>query len=222
MAKFHEKQRAIDLRQEGKSYGDIRAELGVSKSTLSVWLREYPLSATRVRELRGDKKKIERYQRTRAAKRSRQLEELFVDEKRRMLPLKVRDIEIGGLFLFWGEGAKTRMTTLSIANTDPSAIHAFIRWLKICYGIDAERVVFRLHLYADMHIDTEVMFWSRALGVSRIQFKKTYIKKSARQSLTYRNGFGHGTCNAILYDAALTKRVLMRLRVLKEYFGPVA
>ena len=223
MAKSDEKKRALDLRREGKSYSDTRAEIGVSKSTLSNWLRDYPLSTARMRELRDwNQHKIERYRQTRKANMDRRLEDIFVDEKKRMLPLTVRDIRIGGLFLYWGEGAKTRMTSLSISNTDPAAIRAFIDWLKLCYDIDSRRIVFRLHLYADMDIEKEVGFWSRAIRVPQVQFKRPYIKRSARQSLTYRNGFGHGTCNAILCNAELAKRVLMQLRMLQEYFGPVA
>jgi len=38
MARIIDKQKAIKLRKQGKTYGQIRQELGISKSTLSDWL----------------------------------------------------------------------------------------------------------------------------------------------------------------------------------------
>jgi len=38
------KQKAISLREEGKSYGEINKILGIAKSTLSTWLKDLPIS----------------------------------------------------------------------------------------------------------------------------------------------------------------------------------
>jgi hypothetical protein len=43
-AKDDVRDHAVALRLQGKSYNDIRRELGVSKSTLSLWLRDVPLT----------------------------------------------------------------------------------------------------------------------------------------------------------------------------------
>ncbi|KKP80446.1 MAG: hypothetical protein UR81_C0028G0006, partial [Candidatus Levybacteria bacterium GW2011_GWB1_35_5] len=44
MARVIDRQRAIELRKQGKSYGQIKKQLGIAKSTLSDWLSKYPLS----------------------------------------------------------------------------------------------------------------------------------------------------------------------------------
>ncbi|HMO78169.1 MAG TPA: helix-turn-helix domain-containing protein [Candidatus Paceibacterota bacterium] len=49
MAKLHKRMLAEKMRHEGQSYSVIQKQLGVSKSTLSNWLREIPLSDTRLR-----------------------------------------------------------------------------------------------------------------------------------------------------------------------------
>src|SRR3990167_10785582 len=47
------KEKAIRLRIENQlGYGSIRAQVPVAKSTLSVWLRQFPLSEKRILELR--------------------------------------------------------------------------------------------------------------------------------------------------------------------------
>lgn len=69
------REQAINLRiTEELSYGEIRKRLGVPKSTLSYWLREFPLSEEKILELRrqGWKKneaKIERFRNAMRKKR---------------------------------------------------------------------------------------------------------------------------------------------------------
>lgn len=46
------RQLAIELRQNELSYSEIRKQLGIAKSTLSYWLRDFPLTKERVLELR--------------------------------------------------------------------------------------------------------------------------------------------------------------------------
>ena len=60
-----ERIKAIKLRKEGRSYSQIKKELRVSKSSLSLWLRQYPLSEKRLRELRDfNEQRIERFRNT--------------------------------------------------------------------------------------------------------------------------------------------------------------
>ena len=43
--------KALVLRKQRKSYSQIKAILGVSKSTLSTWLRAYPLTRKEINNL---------------------------------------------------------------------------------------------------------------------------------------------------------------------------
>jgi len=218
VAKRELQQRALALRKEGKSYMQIRELLDVSKGTLSIWLRDYPLSETRLRELRDwNERRIEKYRKTRQKTRERLLESIYKSEKTHILPLLKRDLFVGGLFLYWGEGSKSRMTELRMANTDPGVIKAFIKWL-ILLGIKRSKIKIRLYLYRDMNIREELLFWKNELSISPKQFLRPHIKKGLQRDITYKSGFKHGTCNAIVGDAMLSKQTLMGLQVLRDYF----
>lgn len=220
MAKFKEKQIALELRKSGKSYSQIKQILKVSKSTLSLWLKDFPLSQNRIRELRDwNQERIEHYRETRNKKREELLKEIYKKEQKEILPISKRDLFIGGLFLYWGEGGKTSLSDLTLSNTDPAIIKAFVRWAGKCLNFDRKKIKIRLHLYLDMNIKKEIDFWSKALKINISQFRKPYIKKSNRNSITYKNGHGHGTCNVIIGNAILAKRVLMGLEVIKNYFN---
>ena len=65
MALREKKSEAIRMRKEGASYSQIKEKIKVSKSSLSIWLRDMPLSEKRLRELRDwNATRIERFSNT--------------------------------------------------------------------------------------------------------------------------------------------------------------
>lgn len=219
MAKFKEKALALKLRREGKSYSQIKLALKVSKSTLSYWLRDLPLSKQRIRELRDwNEVRIERYRETRRRTKEVLLKKIYAEERFKILPLSKRDLFIAGLFLYWGEGSKTNDGQISISNTDPAVIKMALNWFQKILLIPKEKINIKLHLYTDMDVDREALFWSHSLKIPLSQFKNPYIKKSNREGITYKVGFGHGTCNLIVGNATLNKKVIMGLKVIRDYF----
>jgi len=220
MARILDKQKVIKLRLEGCSYSQIKKELGISKSTLSNWLKNYPLSEERIRELRDwSEKRIENYRETRRKNREKLLKDIYNEEKSKIFPLSKRDLFVAGLFLYWGEGAKTKDAEISLSNTNPTMAKFFIYWLENSLKVDRDKIKIRLHLYQDMNIEREFDFWEKELCVKKSQFTKPYIKNSNKSSITYKNGFGHGTCNITLGNALLMKRVLMGLKTIQDYFN---
>jgi len=106
MARILDREKAIQLRLKDKSYSQIKAELGISKSTLSGWLRNYPLSEERIRELRDhSSQRIERFRETMRKKHEVRLRAVYEEQKKVLLPLTKREFFIAGLFLYWGEGS---------------------------------------------------------------------------------------------------------------------
>ena len=219
MAKLKEKEKAIQLRKLGKSYREIRSLLPVSKGSLSLWLRDCPLSVGKMRELRDlSAIRIEHYRETRTQKRDAKLAGIYKTEKARILPLSKKELFIAGLFLYWGEGSKSTLSNyVAFSNTDPAMINFFIKWLEN-FGCERKKLVIRMHFYQDMDIIKETNYWAKTLGISRTQFKKPYIKESKFSSLSYKRGFGHGTCNVLVYDAMLGKKIMMGLKVLSDFF----
>lgn len=211
---------AIELRKLGKSYREIRSVLGVSKSTLSYWLRPFPLSMERLREVRDwNRKRIENYIATRRKKKEELLHQIYSEQEKVILPLSDRELFLGGLFLYWGEGAKSMRGEISISNTNPGIIKAFIQWAQQILKVDRGRIIVKLQLYSDMNPQKEMGIWAKELDIPLSQFRSPYFKTSKFNSLTYRRGFGHGTCNVFVRDATLAKKVFMALKVFENYFN---
>ena len=220
MARLRDHQKALELRTQGMSYSQIRDILGVSKSTLSPWLKDYPLSKERIGELRDhNEKRIERFRQTMQKKRNDRVEGVYTVQKKKLLPLSKRELLIAGLMLYWGEGTKSGTSALLLANTDPAMIKFFMRWIDKSFGISKNMLRIRLHLYKDMLVKDQLRYWSRELKIPTSQFSSPYIKKTTSVRINHKGGFGHGTCNIGVNSVPLKEKVLMSIKAIADAYA---
>ena len=216
MARKIDKQKAIAMRRKGMSYSQIKEKIKVSKSTLSGWLSDMPLSEKRIRELRDfSPQRIERYRNTMRSKKEARLNEVYKKVSYDIGKFSKRDLFLAGLFLYWGEGTKAQNSLVAITNTNPSLIKFFIKWLKL-FGVENKDLKVKLHLYSDMNIKESLDFWSKELKIPLSQFYKPYIKKTDSKSITYKNGFGKGTCSVILGSRDLWEYIMMSIKYISK------
>ncbi len=219
MALRQKRSEAIRMRKDGASYTQIKESLGVSKSTLSLWLRDMPLSEARMKEVRGNSAvRIERFRATMKAKRDKRLANVYQVVSKKIGKMNHKEMFIAGLFLYWGEGGKTTTTTTTISNTDPAVLKFFIAWLQ-SLGVATDKLRVKIHLYRDMDIEYETAYWSKTLGIPRKNFRNPYIKDSARSGLTYPQKFTHGTCNVYFENRDVMETVLMGLEYIRSEFA---
>ena len=219
MAHREKKVIALEMRRNGASYSMIKERVGVSKSTLSLWLRDMPLPEERIRELRDfSETRIERTRETKRRKKEVRLHGVREIAKKKIGTLSEREIFLAGLFLYWGEGGKTEPMATTVSNTDPSVLRFFILWLE-SLGVSRERLKVYVHLYSDMDIEKELEYWSKTLEIPLTQFRKPYIKKSKRSDITYTQNFTHGTCNVIYGNRDIAELVLQSLAHIQSMFA---
>jgi hypothetical protein len=216
MARKKDKQKALEYRSKGYSYSQIKDKLKVSKSALSGWLHDMPLSEKRIRELQADNPiRIERYRNTMQAKKDSRLNEVYKKVSKDINIFSKRDLFLAGLFLYWGEGTKAQNSLVALTNTNPSMLKFFIKWLKL-FGVKNKDLKVKLHLYSDMNIKESLDFWSKELRIPISQFYKPYVKRTNLKSITYKNGFGKGTCSVILGSRDLWEYILMSIKYISN------
>lgn len=205
------KEKAIKLRlEQGLSYGEILAEVPVAKSTLSEWLKYFPLSEEKILELkkRGSEKGVisrERFIITMRKKREERMKKVYDSCHERMLKIPKDAFFVAGLMLYLGEGSKTSYSKIALANTDPRIVNFFVKWLEEFMGICRSSLKAQLHLYSNMDIESETGFWENTLCFKREQLYKPYISKILRGSFTYKESFRHGTCS--VYFGSVEKKL---------------
>lgn len=206
---------ALRLRtEEGLSYAEIAARMGLRKSTLSYWLRDAQLSEEHRARLQ---QRLDENRAGFAARAwpvnqlrhatAREIAAAAGRESALSAPNDARVHELAFAMLYLGEGAKTG-NRLSIASMRADILRYTVWFIPTIYGVPAERIRCRLHLVqlAEMR-DTELRgWWSEALGLPLAQFRRSAYDRRERQTeLTddYR-----GVCEVVCLDTALQQRVM--------------
>ncbi len=216
MARRIDKNKAIKMRESGMSYSQIKSELGVSKSTLSLWLRDLPLSDARLRELRDfNQVRIEKTRLKKQQKQSMRLDSVANKASVDIGTISNRELLIAGFFLYWAEGSKSMNASIALTNTNPQMILFFIEWMRIM-GVSKGLLRVSLQLYSDMDPEKQLSYWSKKLRIDRSQFYNPRIKKSAHASITYTNGFGQGTCTVTFGSKKMKDLVMMGIKRLED------
>jgi transcriptional regulator with XRE-family HTH domain len=178
-AKDDLRDRARELRLQGWTYDQIEVELGCSKSSVSLWVRDLP--------------KPERRDPTEQAKlaaRKRWEHELAVrDEARQRTKaaaaeevgkLSDRELFIAGVALYWAEGTKdkpyARRERITFVNSDPDMIRVFLAWLDLL-GVQRERVGYRVMIHESADVEAAESYWADLVRADRNTFGKTTLKR---------------------------------------------
>jgi hypothetical protein len=111
--KLAEREQARRLRATGLPIADIAARLGVSKSSVSLWVRDVAFEP-RPLVTRGRRREPNALQRRRQA----QIDRLLAEGRDRVGRLSEREFLVAGVALYAGEGSK-RDGGIIFANSDP-------------------------------------------------------------------------------------------------------
>src|SRR3989344_8755115 len=170
------KNQAQSLRKTGKSYGDIASKLAVPKSTLSLWLRDFPLSQEQKTKLYT--KQIQILTLGPNSQRQRRIREInAILEKAKgeiQFPLSDQTLLLMGAALYWGEGSKGNK--MQVTNSDPALILFTIRWIEKVFGISSRELKAKLNIYPQQNELLIKKFWSSLTGIPIKNFGKSYVK----------------------------------------------
>jgi len=183
MAKYALRLKARELRKQGVSVNIIAKQLGVSKGSASLWVRDIILSVEQLEKLRNSELKGAELGRLRSALLQKQrrlnLLKTFQEEGAREIgSLSKRELLLTGLALYWSEGSK-KSGSFELCNSDPKMIKFFLYWLNKCFSIPLEQVKCRVGIN-EVHKERDDIvrnYWSEITGVPLSRFTKTSFKK---------------------------------------------
>jgi transcriptional regulator with XRE-family HTH domain len=201
-------------REQGLSYREIEALTGISRSTLSHWLRDIPLAPeqqARLNErLRANRAtfaarawKVNRDRYKRAREEACQSGANVIAE----LPNEVCVDELALAMLYLGDGSKSG-NRVQMASTNPAILRYFLWAVRSLYEVEEERLSFRLNLVeAARPLERKLLqWWTRELGCRRGQFIKTQF--DARSHRTRVTEDYHGVCTITYGSTYLQERIL--------------
>jgi hypothetical protein len=190
---------ARELRAQGFSYNEITARLGVSKSSVSLWVRDPPrhprlsYEENRRRSAEGARRYWADERQARAAQRADEVAAASSDVGN----LTDREVIIAGAIAYWCEGAKrkTRRGTERVVfvNSDPALIRFFLRFLATA-GVDHGDLTFRVHIHESADVEASQQFWLDLTGAFPSQFRRPTIKRHNPKTLRTNVGEGYHGC----------------------------
>lgn len=177
-----EKAAAVKLRKKGYSYTQIKKQIKVSKSTLSIWCRDVTLSIEQTeellkRKLRGSEKGRLISAKKNHEKRIEEINFLTSEGKKEVGKLTKRDRFLIGIALYAGEGTKNDKQTV-FSNSDPKLIKFMINWFREFTNISNEKIRGRLWIHKNRDELKAKKFWSELCSIPLEQFNKSYIAEN--------------------------------------------
>jgi hypothetical protein len=198
-AKDEVRARARALREEGRDYDEIAARLGVSKSSVSLWVRDLPTPARlsyeecRKRSVQGTQKywAVERPARAAARAPTRNAAAAEIGE------LTDREVLLIGAIAYWCEGTKSkpyrRHECVVFVNSDPALVLLFLRFAATA-GCVPSQFVFRVHIHENADIEAAQRFWLRTTGASPDQFRTPTLKRHNPKTMRKKVGAEYYGC----------------------------
>ncbi len=179
-----EKEKAVELRKKGFSYSEILNEIQVAKSSLSLWLKDLPLTEREKVILK--KRKDSNISRSRIKASS-------VLHTNRLNREKVWFKEAGdvynlfkdeplfhiGISLYWAEGAK-RSNQFLFVNTDKEMHKIMLRWIETFSSYRRGDCGYRLFIHKFYSHENCEGYWAKELKVSRTKFKLSVFKETTQ------------------------------------------
>lgn len=199
--KIDQQEQARVLRAQNLTLADIATRLGVSKSSVSLWVRDVPFTPSKRRH--GPHR---RPHPQRVAK-LREIEALNAEGRATFQVLNEQAFLAAGVALYAGEGAKTE-GAVRFANTDPAMVEFFCAWFRTFFTPDESRMRACVYLHEGLDIERTERFWSTLTRIPLAQFGKPYRAK-ADPSIR-RNKHAHG-CVYVNYSCSRTHRKIMGL-----------
>lgn len=210
--KLKERHQARELRAKAWTLQEIADELGVSRSSVSVWVRDVEFEPKPRSSGRSAKRQEEHPLHRR---KIAEVRELLDAGRRRLTSVSDEEFLVAGLALYAGEGAKTD-GTVAFANSDPRFIAFYMEWLRRFFDIDESRLRLRLYLHEELDIGKANAYWSTVTRIPMSQFMKPY--RAVRTSSKVRRTKHEFGCPRIDYSCSRTHRAIMGLvTALLEY-----
>lgn len=187
--------RARDLRSQGGRVQEIAAELGVSKSSVSLWVRDLPAPAPRsVEHVRMMSER-----RWAPVRRRRNIERLVTKARASASVGRVteRELYLIGVALYWAEGAKdkpySRRERVTFCNSDPTMVTTFLSWLLLM-GVESDRLRFRLQIHETADAKAAMHYWSDVVGHPLTSFTATSLKRHDPRTNRLHRGESYQGC----------------------------
>lgn len=223
MKKEYEKNEAIRLRsQQGLSYRQISKILSVSKSTLSIWLKDVPLTDEQKQVLKENDGRTN-FKNVHAKKGAISVKKKYLDLRKkyqqegREQARNNNILHVQGCMLYWAEGAKDK-NSVDFTNSDVTMMKLFLRFITECYHVPKTSIKVAINCYDDVHSKDEIeRYWLAELDLPISSLRKTTINNLPKSSANSKERkLEYGVCKIIVHNTQIIQNIY---GAIQEYCG---
>jgi transcriptional regulator with XRE-family HTH domain len=204
--------------EEGASIKEIAARLGVSTSSVSLWVRDIELTDDQLARLALANPAVNR-QRSGSARwsevcrgRRREWQEEGRGRARAGDPL-----HHAGCMLFWAEGGGNRNNAI-LTNSDSDLLLVFRRFMRDCYEMPDERLAFSVNCFLGNGVRLEEIeaWWLAALDLPRASLRASTVDRPSSASRKRGRTLVYGTGRLAVASTAAVQSIY---GAIQEYAG---
>ncbi|MCC9710121.1 hypothetical protein E4N62_35595 [Streptomyces sp. MNU76] len=195
-AKDDLKAKARELRLQGWTYDQIQLELGCSRSSISLWVRDLPKPQPRYTPEERQALMHEGLARLRAAENEARSESKHAAHQD-VQTLSARELFMVGVALYWAEGAKSksydRRERVTFVNSDPGVIETYLAWLDLL-DVDRERPRYRVLIHESADVEAAHRYWAELVQVDTSVFARPTLKRHNPKTVRKNTGEDYHGC----------------------------
>lgn len=208
VVKTEERLLARELRAAGRSIKEIEQQLSVSRSSVSLWVRDVELGPEQRARLIEKARLGPLVAGERKAATARETRRGFQETGRRLA--RERDATYAaGCMLYWAEGSKAR-NTVQLTNSDPELLAYFLEFLREHFKVENSRVRLTCNLFAD-HVERQREiedFWLERLGLGREALRASTVNRLSKYSQKKRtNKLPYGTAALRVHSSRIVQTI---------------
>jgi transcriptional regulator with XRE-family HTH domain len=207
--------------EQGLALRAIAEQLGVSKGSVSLWVRDIELTPEQQAALlaknpaRNGQLLGMRVRRERC--RQRRIE---AQEYGRALARQSDPIHRGGCMLYWAEGSKMR-NAVQIVNADADLLDTFLEFLRVCYAVPDQAIAFSVNCFLGngLTLDEIQDWWLTRLGLPPNCLRKAVVNRPSSASKRLKgNVLPYGTARLTVHSTDVVQSIY---GAIQEYAGIV-
>ncbi|MFI5830674.1 hypothetical protein ACIA6C_26075 [Streptomyces sp. NPDC051578] len=203
--------KARELRLQGLTYDQMQVELGCSKSSISLWVRDLPKPERHRTPEEASVNAKRGWERTLDA-RDEERRRIKQEAAAEITELSERELFILGVGLYWAEGSKDktydRRERAIFVNSDPDMIRTYLTWLRLL-GVDGKQIRCAITIHESADVPAAEAYWADLVGKSGAVFLKTTLKRHNPKTVRKNTGENYYGCLAVrvLRSAGLYRRI---------------
>ncbi len=198
--KLKEKEECRKLRQQGLSLNDIAKSVKVSKSSVSLWVRDIDLTNEQREKLQlRDKSYIKYSENFRNKRREYQAqgrEKIHNEDKGYAF----------GCALFWGEGTKCK-NYVRLTNSDIKMISYFVKFLRKYFNVQDNdfSITFQYYLNNNLTLEDIQSYWCNQLKLPVSCLRKCTLKSKYYDNTKVKHPYG--ICTVSINNTRIAQQI---------------